>query len=96
MARTRTTWTAGGRSPNPKGRPRKGDSLAEVIRQRWDAKKRQTAIDSIAAKASDGDIQAFDVLAKRGWPDEAKGELSLHIPEDAALPIRIIHEHHEK
>jgi hypothetical protein len=82
-----------GKSGNPAGRPRKGDSLAEAIRARFDPTKRAKAILALAKKAMDGDIGAFEVLAKRGWPDEAKGELFLNLPDNAALPVRVIHEY---
>jgi hypothetical protein len=65
-----------GKSGNPAGRPRKGDSLAELIRSRWDRTKRNAAVQALASKAAAGDVTAFDVLCKRGSPDEAKGELS--------------------
>lgn len=84
-----------GKSGNPAGRPRKGDSLAELIRARWDKTKRGAAIRALAKKASDGDVQAFDVLCKRGWPDEAKGELSLNVPDGTFIPVRVIHEYHD-
>ena len=84
---------------NRAGRPRKGDSLAEAIRARFDAKKRSEAIDKIAdltTHAHDNPlarIKAFECLAKHGWPDEAKGELTL--VTDDARPIRIVHEHRD-
>jgi hypothetical protein len=68
---------AKGQSGNPAGRPRKGDSLAELIRSRWDKAKRTRAILALAQKAAEGDVHAFDTLCKRGWPDEAKGEIFL-------------------
>ncbi len=71
-----------GRSGNPKGRPKKGDSLAETIRACWNRSSRKSAIDALASKAIQGDTQAFDILAKRGWPDEAKGELVLTTDPD--------------
>ena len=80
-----------GRSGNPKGRPRKGDSLAEAIRSRLNAKKRQDVIDAIIAKAAQGDVHAFDVLGKRGWPDEAKGDISINVPD--ATSVQVIHKH---
>ncbi len=70
-----------GRSGNPAGRPRKGDSLAEAVRARFDKARRQKAIDAIVTIAdtphSDpyARIKAFEVLAKRGWPHEEKGLL---------------------
>lgn len=66
-----------GQSGNPKGRPRVGDSLAEVIRLRWNPVLRAKAIVALAMKAAEGDEKAFEVLAKRGWPEEAKGEIFL-------------------
>jgi hypothetical protein len=81
-----------GQSGNPAGRPRKGDSLAEVIRARWSPDARKKAIEALATKAKAGDIQAFDVLAKRGWPDEAKGELLLNVPA-GTIPLRVEHVH---
>lgn len=80
-----------GRSGNPAGRPRKGDSLAEVIRARWNKGLRHKAVDALAQKATGGDVQAFDALAKRGWPDEARGELSLDV-DAHAMPLKVIFE----
>lgn len=80
-----------GISGNLRGRPRKGDSLAEAIRARWNKPSRQKAVDALAKKAAEGDVQAFDALAKRGWPDEAKGELSINLPE--ATSVQIVHKH---
>lgn len=80
-----------GKSGNPRGRPRKGDSLAEAIRARWKPESRRKAIDAIAKKADTGDLQAFGTLAKHGWPDEAKGELSINLPE--ATHVQIVHKH---
>lgn len=76
---------------NRKGRPRKGDSMAEAIRSRFNLSKRNIAIDALAKKAAQGDTQAFDVLAKRGWPDEAKGDLQINLPE--ATSVQVIHKH---
>lgn len=83
-----------GQSGNPRGRPRKGDSLAEAIRARWNRSARQRAVDALAKKASDGDVQAFDALAKRGWPDEAKGELSFNMGGVPDGPTKVIFELH--
>lgn len=77
---------AKGRSGNPSGRPKKGDSLAEAIRARFDRKRRSAAIDAIAGltdKPHDNPmarIKAFECLAKHGWPHEAKGVFD-DIPE---------------
>ncbi len=46
------TFQKGNRFGNRKGRPKKGDSLAECIRARWDLKSRYAAIDKIAAIAN--------------------------------------------
>lgn len=80
-----------GQSGNPKGRPRLGDSLAECIRARWVPAQRAAAIAALAARAAAGEAAAFDILAKRGWPDEAKGELTL--VTDPAAPPTIVHKH---
>jgi hypothetical protein len=66
-----------GKSGNPAGRPRKGDSIAEVIRLKWSPIQRAKAIIAIAQKAAKGDVIAFETLCKRGWPDEARGLLSV-------------------
>jgi hypothetical protein len=84
-----------GKSGNPRGRPKKGDSLAEAIRAWWDKPRRKEAIQKLAQKAAAGDVAAFEALCKRGWPDEAKGELSLNLPEGGFLPVRVIHEYHD-
>lgn len=81
-----------GASGNPKGRPRKGDSLAECIRARFDAKKRASALDKIidlTTEAHDNPvarIKAFETLARYGWPHEAKGLLD-ELPGDGSLVI---------
>lgn len=69
-----------GSSGNPKGRPKKGDSLAEAIRAGFDKKRRDAAVLAIAQKAEKGDILAFDTLAKRGWPEEQRPDISLNFP----------------
>lgn len=79
-----------GRSGNPKGRPRKGDSLAEAIRARFNASKRTAAIDAIADLANKphdnplARIKAFECLAKHGWPHEAKGAFD-DLPDGVTL-----------
>jgi hypothetical protein len=65
--------------------------LAEVIRHRWNTPLRHKAVDALATKATGGDVQAFEALAKRGWPDEARGELSLDVG-GSALPMKVIFE----
>lgn len=80
-----------GKSGNPLGRPKKGDSLAEAIRSRWASASRKKAIDAIARKAESGDTIAFQSLAKHGWPDEAKGEVNLSFPD--ATSVQVIHKH---
>jgi hypothetical protein len=88
-----------GQSGNPAGRPRKGDSLAEAVRARLNPAKRREVIDRIIQILRDDGtnpdtrIRAFEALAKRGWPDEAKGELTLNAGEGFALPVRVVHEY---
>lgn len=79
-----------GRSGNPKGRPRKGDSLAEAIRSRWNPKQRRSAIDALSKKADGGDVQAFDQLAKRGWPHEAHGLIGADGETPQAVLVRFV------
>ena len=78
-----------GKSDNPKGRPKKGDSLAECVRSQWDKAKRRKAIDAMAAKAEAGDVQAYSALAKTGFPEESKG-VSLDINSDGPITVQII------
>ena len=80
-----------GVSGNPKGRPKRGDSLAEAIRLRMTPEHRARVLDAIIARATQGDVQAFDCLAKRGWPEEARGIVGLDADGDAYLPVRIEH-----
>jgi hypothetical protein len=84
----------GNKYGNRKGRPLKGDSLAELIRTRWKPVQRQTAVDALAAKANAGDVQAWEALAKRGWPEEARGELSFTVPNDDNMPAKVTIELH--
>jgi hypothetical protein len=64
-----TRWKPG-QSGNPKGRPRKGDALAEVIREKVDP---QQLIDVALAVMADQKspasvkLQAASFLAERGW-----------------------------
>ena len=86
-----------GASGNPRGRPRKGTSLAEAIRRRFTTKKRHLAIDQIARLATDPHdapairIAAFETLARRGWPEEARGELAINV--EGASAVQVIHKH---
>lgn len=86
-----------GQSGNPHGRPRKGDSLAEAIRARFNKRQRDAALDKIIGLTTTthdnplARIRAFECLAKHGWPDELKGELALNFPQ--ATAIQIVHKH---
>jgi hypothetical protein len=53
-----------GKSGNPAGRPRKGDSAAEIVRERWNPKNRRQAIAALADKARKGDAKALSHLVK--------------------------------
>ncbi len=85
------TFQPGNTYGNRKGRPKKGDSLAEAVRAGFDRPTRLAAVKAIAAKAMAGNETAFDVLARRGWPDEAKGELTINAPD--ATSVQIVHKH---
>ena len=61
---------------NRKGRPRVKQSLAEVIRSRFNARKRRKAVDNVIAVAMNDElpkdaIAALITLAKLGWPEGA-------------------------
>lgn len=85
-----------GRSGNPGGRPRKGDSMAEAIRQRFNPAKRNQAIDALVLDVQRGDAEqrrrTFETLAKHGWPHEQKAT-EMYFPN--AKAVTVIHEHVE-
>ena len=87
-----------GRSGNPRGRPHKGDSLAEAVRARFDRPKRNQALDKIIAlttgphKNPTARIRAFEVLAHTGWPHEQKGDVSIVTPEAKSV---IVNHHYD-
>lgn len=63
---------------NRKGRPKLGDSLAELIRQSGSRDRRKALLDRMwadATSAEDGHlrVKAAEWLAKHGWPEEARG-----------------------
>ena len=86
-----------GASGNPKGRPKKGDSLAECVRKHFPADQRRLAIQSIARLATTKHdenlvrIRAFESLARTGWPHEQKGEVNLELP--GAAVVNVVHKH---
>ena len=69
-----------GKSGNPAGRPRKGDSVAEVIRSRWNKAQREKAIVALAKKAAKGDAKALSQLVKLAGRKEQEA-----VTEAAAL-----------
>lgn len=85
-----------GQSGNPSGRPKKGDSLAECIRARFDKKSRNEALDKIIAIAATehhdpvARLKAFEVLAKHGWPAEARGLTVETDPQTGATVVRFV------
>lgn len=68
-------WYKGMKSPNPKGRPKIGNSLAEKYRDAWseilDSSNDYTVgdaiIDKVIEKALKGDMKAIEYLEARGF-----------------------------
>lgn len=88
-SRTRKPPTPGswkpGASGNPKGRPRRGDALAEAIRSKCDPEELASIAMTIAREgASEGvRIQAMQFLADRGYVrPEQRHELVVGTMED--------------
>lgn len=79
-----------GVSGNPKGRPRKGDSLAEAVRARFNPTQRKLAIDAIAEKAKAGDVPAYLALQKTGWPHESSPGSSLTVEAEGPVTVTFV------
>ena len=68
-----------GRSGNPGGRPKKGDSLADLIRTEGKKSGKREMVQrmwTLASKPHDRPdiaVKAAEWCAKHGWPEEAKG-----------------------
>lgn len=60
-----------GKSGNPKGRPRKGDSVAELARQRLNPAARRQALNKIAEKVKVGDVKALRQLVRLAGRNDA-------------------------
>ena len=82
-----------GVSGNPRGRPGRGDSLAEQIRKALTKRRRKALLDRMCDLACEphGDtharIKAAEWLAKHGWPDEAKMQVAAEVQVVQPLDI---------
>lgn len=76
-----------GHSLNPKGRPKKGLTLAENISQALEAKvngdpsKLEKIIDALVDKAEEGDTKAIEILLDRGY-GKAKAFLEISAKQE--------------
>lgn len=80
-----------GRSGNPSGRPKKGDSLADLVRAKGQTAKvkmveRMWTLASEPHDRPDIAIKAADWVADRGWPHEKKGLLD-DLPGHGAVTL---------
>lgn len=70
---------------NRKGRPKKGESLAELIRSEGGKEGRQRMVRRMWALASDPHdrpdlaIKAADWIADRGWPNEQSADITVTV-----------------
>lgn len=90
-------WSKG-ESGNRKGRPRKGESLADLIRCGATPVEKAAMVKRMWALAKDKKaphlaIKAAEWLAKHGWPEEARGVVSVET-DDTGKVTRVIHEYH--
>ena len=78
-----TSWEPG-ESANPRGRPKKGESFSEVIRERFTRPKKQKVADKAIGLAEDGDMTAMKFLR-----DTTEGRPAQPIVGDDEAPIPI-------
>jgi len=84
---------------NRRGRPKKGDSLADLIRYEGGKDGKQAMVRrmwTLASKPHDKPdiaIKAAEWCAKHGWPHEQKGDLTLEVGPKAEIHIH--HDHVE-
>lgn len=82
---------------NRKGRPKKGDSLADLVRSeggkagKLKMVRRMWTLSSEPHDRPDIAIKAAEWCAKHGWPHEQKPDFNLSLPD--AKAVTIIHEH---
>ena len=62
-----TKWTKGIKSPNPAGRPKKGDSIAEQVRGAMRGAPRQRIIKRVVKLAEGGNLEATKLLWAYGY-----------------------------
>lgn len=74
----------GGESGNPRGRPKKGESFSEVIRERFTRPKKQKVADKAIGLAEDGDVTAMKFLR-----DTTEGRPAQPIVGDEEAPIPV-------
>jgi len=70
MARSSSTWVKG-RSGNPRGRPRRGSCLADLLRRELDragpagVAQKEAIVNKLVELAFEGDLRAIDMIFDR-------------------------------